>query len=117
MEDTNTIQKNDPVKPVGAILIPVTIISFVLFDTNIYYTVAAAIFFHQFISFYFNLNEKIPLRNLAGMMFTLNYLFGPALMFHWLNPFVEDNYSMRGNAEDYFTYAIPAMLLFLTGLY
>ena len=117
MEELKTVHTNNPGKPVFPVLIPVTLISFVLFDTDLYYTVAAAIFFHQFISFYFNLNERIPLRNLAGMMFTLNYLFGPALMFHWLNPFVEDNYSMRGNAEDYFTYAIPAMLLFLAGLY
>ena len=117
MEELKTVHTNNPGKPVFPVLVPVTLISFVLFDTDLYYTVAAAIFFHQFISFYFNLNERIPLRNLAGMMFTLNYLFGPALMFHWLNPFVEDNYSMRGNAEDYFTYAIPAMLLFLAGLY
>lgn len=117
MEDSKTIQVNNPDKPVFAILIPVTIVSFVFFDTNLYYTVAAAIFFHQFISFYLNLNYKIPLRNLAGMMFTLNYLFGPALMFHWLNPFVEENYSMRGQPGEYFIYAIPAMLLFLTGLY
>lgn len=117
MDDVKTLHTNNPGKPVFAVLIPVTIVCFVLFDTNIYYTAATAIFFHQFISFYFNLNEKIPLRNLAGMMFTLNYLFGPALMFHWLNPFVEDNYSMRGTPEEYFIYAIPAMVLFLVGLY
>lgn len=104
-------------KKVFILLIPTALISYVIFGYNIYFTASTIIFFHQFYSLFINIGNKIPLRNLAGTMFSLNYLFGPALMYWWLNDFIDADYTMRGNPDDYFFYAIPAILLFLFGLY
>lgn len=112
-----TINPIYKVNPVYKWLLPTIIVCYFLFNSNIYYTLASAIFFHQFISLFLNVGKKIPLRNLAGTMFSLNYLLAPALMFFWLNPFVGEDYRMRGDATDYFIYAIPAIIMFLAGLY
>lgn len=94
-----------------------TFIGFYFFDYNIYYGVGTMIFLHQFLSLYFKLGENIPIRNWVGTMFTLNYLLSPALMWHWLDPHMNDIYKMQGDAENYFKYAIPAMLALLIGIY
>lgn len=100
----------------NVLIIPLFAVSYLIFEFNIYYAISTAIFFHQFILLYKGLGEKIPFRNLVGTMFSLNFLFAPVLLFYWLNPIIDPDYSMRGDPETYFQYAIPAILLFLIGL-
>ncbi|MDQ3846998.1 MAG: hypothetical protein M3342_23735 [Bacteroidota bacterium] len=92
--------------------------SFTIFHFDYYYSLAVIIFIHQFLSLYFKLGKAIPIRNLIGTMFSLNYLFSPVLMFSWLDAYVDyDEFQMRGDPETYFAYAIPAILLLIIGLY
>jgi hypothetical protein len=89
---------------------------YVVLELEIYYVLAITISAHQFFSLYLKLGDRIPVRNLIGAMFSLNYLFSPVLIYLWLNPHTEDLYTMKVDSQIYFNYAIPAILLFLIGL-
>jgi len=62
------------------------------------------------------LGDRIPVRNLIGTMFSLNYLLSPVLMYLWLGSFGDELQTMKVNPQEYFSYAIPAILLFIIGL-
>jgi hypothetical protein len=88
---------------------------FVEFD--FYYQVATSIFIYQAVCFFDNLGKGLNIRYLIGLLYSLNYLFGPMLMYSWLNPFVEIQYTLKGDPDVYFSYVIPAILCMLAGLH
>ncbi len=89
---------------------------YAVLELDLYYVLAITIFAHQFFSLYMKLGDKIPVRNLIGVMFSLNYLLSPVLIYLWLYPYTEELYTMKVDPQIYFSYAIPAILLFLIGL-
>lgn len=99
------------------IFITCQLLALVFIEFDLYYQVATAIFIYQAVSFFDNLGNGLNIRYLIGMLYALNYLFGPALMYSSLNQYVEVQYSLKGEPEMYFTYVIPAMLCMLAGLH
>jgi hypothetical protein len=110
----NTINKYTTVNSSFFSIYGVSVLLFLLlFNYNLIYSVAILIFLHQAFSFYFSLGKQVSIRKLMGMMYSLNYLFSPVLMYTWLNPYTNENFTMKGDPNVYFSYAIPCVLLFL----
>ncbi len=92
-------------------------ISLFLFDFDFYYQAAIAIFNYQFLSFYFEIGKGLNIRYLIGTIYSLNYLFAPVLMYTWLNPYVEIQYTLKGDPNRYFEYVLPGIAAMLLGLH
>jgi hypothetical protein len=92
-------------------------ISLIVIPFNVYYQAAVGIFIFQFLSLFYSVGEGYPIRYLIGTVYSLNYLLSPVLMFNWLNPYIGENFRMKGEPDFYFTYAIASILLFLAGLH
>lgn len=100
-----------------AVLFLCQILSMLFIKLDLYYQVANGIFFYQALRFFYDFGNGLSIRYLMGMLYSLNYLFGPVLMYEWLNPFVEIQYTLKGDPNLYFSYAIPAILCMLAGLH
>jgi hypothetical protein len=94
----------------------IEILFLIFFGLDIYYQIALAIFLYQFLSMLFKIGDSFPIRNLIGTVYSINYLLSPVLMYSWLNDYTIVWYRMKGTADDYFGYAIPAMLCLIVGL-
>src|SRR5690606_29284587 len=88
-----------------------------LIEFDFYYQVATSIFIYQAVCFFTNVGRNLSIRYLIGVLYSLNYLFGPVLMFSWLNPYIEIQYTLKGEPDLYFSYVIPAILCMLAGLH
>jgi len=78
---------------------------------------ALAITIHQFMLLFNSVGTVIPIRYLFGAFMCLQMLLGPTFAYNGLDQYQFVGYKMRIPEEEYFTYAIPAVVLFILGLH
>ena len=72
---------------------------------------------HQFMSLFVFTGYIIPIRYLFGSFMCLQFLLGPCFAYNGLDQYQYFMYRMRIPEQDYFTYAIPAVVAFVIGLH
>ena len=93
------------------------IIFFLFPGLSMYSYFAILITLHQFLLLFYSFNFIIPIRYLFGAFMSLQMLLGPALAYNGLDSFQHSRYTMQIPEADYFTYVIPAVICFITGLH
>ncbi|MGN6605072.1 MAG: hypothetical protein ACTHK8_21630 [Ginsengibacter sp.] len=78
---------------------------------------ALAITLQQFFLLFFSIGSVIPIRYLAGTLMCIQMLLGPTFAYNGLDKYQYIDYIMRIPESDYFSYAIPAVILFILGLH
>lgn len=79
---------------------------------------ALAITLHQFLLLFYSIGAVIPIRYLAGSFMCLQMFVGPVLAFNGLDAYQTDPvYRMKVPETEYFTYVLPAVILFIAGLH
>jgi hypothetical protein len=125
MRNNLAIQQNSPAaqQSVGlfnnqivTVIIIAQALSLATFGFDWYIQTSVFITLTQGVLFFFNVGKNIPIKYLIGLLFSINYLLCPIAMFNGLNEYVDPNYQMVGPQAEYFTYAIPAMLMLILGL-
>lgn len=89
---------------------------FVCYSLSIFSYVALLISAYQFCLVFVSVNNFIPVRYLSGFMMCLQMLIGPTLAYNGLDQYQEGFSKMQIPEAEYFTYVIPAVLFFITGL-
>lgn len=79
--------------------------------------IAILIFLHQFILLFYSINYVIPIRYIFGAFMCLQMLLGPALAYNGLDKFQYFLYKMQVPEDQYFSYALPAVITFILGLH
>jgi hypothetical protein len=79
--------------------------------------IALAITLQQFLLLFYSIGSVIPVRYLAGAFMCLQMLLGPTLAYNGLDVYQRLEYQMKIPELQYFSYAIPAVLLFIFGLH
>ncbi|MDB5191414.1 MAG: hypothetical protein JWQ96_977 [Segetibacter sp.] len=72
---------------------------------------------HQFLLLFFSIGDIIPIRFLFGSFMCLQMLLGPVLAFNGLDQYQYPIFRMQVTETAYFSYAIPGVLMFITGLH
>jgi hypothetical protein len=78
---------------------------------------AVMITLHQFMLLFYAQGFVIPIRYLFGAFMCLQMLLGPVLAFNGLDQYQRGNYKMQISEAEYFSYVIPAVILFIAGLH
>jgi len=86
-----------------------------IFGLSMLGSVSILIFVYYLLEFIRKTNECIALREFIMLLFTLNYLFSPALMYLGLEKY--QYYGMKIDQQAYFTLALPSVFLLHKGLY
>jgi hypothetical protein len=60
-------------------------------------------------------NDYLALKELFFCLFSLQFLFGPALAYNGFDEYTITSYRMKISSEDYFSYTIPLFIAFLLG--
>lgn len=105
-------------------LIPIAIAALViyfLFNRFFSYSnlssMALAIFFFEILSLLEALGNRIPVRSMFCVLYGLNFLAAPALMYNGYEEFQPLAYIMKIPEDIYFSYALPAYIFFRIGLF
>ncbi len=72
---------------------------------------------YQFILLFNSIGHIIPVRYLLGSFMCIQFFIGPVLAYNGLDAYQYFMYTMRVPQEQYFSYAIPAVVLFILGLH
>ncbi|MEO5892444.1 MAG: hypothetical protein ABIQ31_19500 [Ferruginibacter sp.] len=72
---------------------------------------------HQFMLLFNSIGHVIPIRYLFGAFMCMQFFIGPTLAYNGLDQYQYIHYKMKIPEGEYFTYAIPAVLSFITGLH
>lgn len=80
-----------------------------------YFAIMIAI--HQFLLLFYSIGYILPVRFLLGAFMCLQMLVGPCFAYNGLDEFQRSYYKMQVSEFEYFSYAIPAVLLFIAGLH
>ena len=72
--------------------------------------IALLLFLHQFLLLFYSIDYVIPIRYLFGTMMCLQFFVGPALAYNGLDQYQFITYKMQVPEEQYFLYAIPAVI-------
>lgn len=85
---------------------------------SVWSVLALAVTLHQFMLVFYAMGSAIPIRYLAGALLSLQMLLGPTLAFNGLDAFQTNAiYRMQVSEETYFSYVLPAVVLFIIGLH
>ncbi len=85
------------------------------FGFSLYATIAVLLFTGYAGNFFKQLTQKVAFREFILFLYSLNYLFSPALMYNGLEQY--QYYDMLLDEETYFKLVIPAILLLHTGMF
>ena len=72
---------------------------------------------HQFVVLFSSIGYVIPVRYLLGSFMCVQFFIGPAFAFNGLDQYQGAIYRMKVSEVTYFSYAIPAVMCFITGLH
>jgi hypothetical protein len=86
-------------------------------DMSWWSLLALAISIHQFLLLFFSIGAVIPIRYIAGTFMCLQMLLGPTFAYNGLDQYQFVDYKMKIPEATYFSYAIPAVLMFILGLH
>lgn len=78
---------------------------------------ALLIALHQFFLLFFSMNSVIPIRYLLGSFMCLQMFIGPVFAYNGLDQYQYFMYRMKVPEIEYFSYAFPAVILFIIGLH
>ncbi len=78
---------------------------------------ALVISLFQFILLFNSIGSLIPVRYLLGSFMCVQFLIGPSFAYAGLDKYQYFKYVMQIPANEYFLYAIPAIVLFIIGLH
>ncbi|MDP4285507.1 MAG: hypothetical protein Q8891_13865 [Bacteroidota bacterium] len=84
---------------------------------SIWSFLALMIAVHQFMLVFYSYGYVIPVRYWCGAMMSLQMLVGPSFAYNGLDKYQFIKYRMQVPEYDYFSYAIPAVILFILGLH
>ena len=76
---------------------------------------AVGIFAYWLSALLFRSNHSLPIKELFLSLYSLQYLFGSALMYNGFDYYYSDYNKMKITSEDYFTFVIPVFLCFCLG--
>jgi len=85
-------------------------------EISLYSFFALMISVYQFILLFYSIGFILPIRYLAGSLMCLQMLFGPALAYNGLDEYQLGFLKMQVDEATYFSYVIPATIMFLIGL-
>ncbi|CAN5350726.1 hypothetical protein BH09BAC2_BH09BAC2_15740 [soil metagenome] len=89
------------------LLIPgITVFSFLAFTISLY----------QFFLLFYSANHIIPVRYIFGALMCLQFLIGPGLAYNGFDEYQYFVYKMQIPEVEYFSYALPAVVVFILGL-
>lgn len=72
---------------------------------------------HQFLLLFYSYGYVIPIRYWAGALMCLQMLVGPSFAYSGLEQYAYIRYKMQIPESEYFSYALPAVILFILGLH
>ena len=101
----------------GVYFLIILTIRLLFLDISWHSFIAVAIMIHQFMSFFMLVGYVVPIRYIFGIFISLQFLLGPTFAYNGLDPYQYFMYRMRIPEEEYFTYAIPAVVAFIFGLH
>lgn len=102
----------------GVYFLILVFIRIIWIDLSVYSFLALVITLHQFLLLFYSVGVVIPIRYLAGSFMCLQMLLGPTFAYNGLDAYQTNIvYTMRIPELTYFTYMIPAMILFIVGLH
>ena len=101
----------------GFYILALILIRSVWLDMSWFSFIAIAITLHQFLLLFFSVGSVIPIRYLAGTFMCVQMLLGAVIAYNGADAFQRFEYQMKIPEMDYFTYAIPAVALFIVGLH
>jgi hypothetical protein len=73
------------------------------------------IFFYWISSLLIHSNDYLPIMEMFFSLFSLQFLFGPALSYNGFDEYTIASYRMKINSETYFQYTIPMFIAFPLG--
>lgn len=100
-----------------AYFLGLVVVILVIPDISVWRFLALAIAGHQFLLLFYSYGYVIPARYWAGAMACLQYLVGPSFAYSGLDELMYFKYRMQVPEDVYFSYAIPAVILFILGLH
>ncbi len=92
-------------------------IRFLFIDLSGIGFIAIMISLHQFMLLFDSISHFISVRYLLGSFMCVQYLLGPTFAYNGLDQYQYFEYRMAIPEVDYFLYAIPAVLAFITGVH
>lgn len=101
----------------GVYLVAAIAIRLVFFQMSWFSYIALLITLHQFLLLFYSIGYIIPVRFIAGAFMCMQMLLGPALAYNGLDAYQRPESQMQIPQFDYFSYAIPAVICFITGLH
>jgi hypothetical protein len=101
----------------ASLLIMAVVLRLVFSEMSWYSYVALIISLHQFFLLFNSIGEVIPVRYLFGSFMSLQILLGPVFAYNGLDVYQYYLYKMQVPEGTYFSYAIPAVALFILGLH
>lgn len=102
----------------GFYILTLILIRLIWSDMSWFSFFAIAVTLHQFILLFYSVGAVIPIRYLAGAFMCLQMLLGPTLAYNGLDAYqTNEVYQMKIPEAEYFTYVIPAVILFILGLH
>ena len=85
-------------------------------ELSLYTYLAFMISAYQFMLLFYSIGFILPVRYLAGSLMCMQILVGPALAYNGLDEFQMGFLKMQVDESTYFSYVIPATIMFLIGL-
>lgn len=85
-------------------------------DLSLYSYLAFMISAYQFMLLFYSIGFILPVRYLAGSLMCVQMLVGPALAYNGLDEYQLGFLKMQVDESTYFSYVIPATIMFLLGL-
>ena len=79
--------------------------------------IALLISLHQFLLLFYSINYIIPIRYIFGFLMCLQFLIGPTLAYNGMDQYQYFLYKMQVPEQEYFSYAIPAVVCFIIGMH
>ena len=95
-------------------LIAILLVNFI-FDYDLLSSIGIGIFVFWIFSLVIASNEYLPIMALFFTLFSLQFLFSPALSYNGFDEYTNLSYRMKINSVEYFTFVIPLFLIFPFG--
>jgi len=97
-------------------IIVILAIRLVFFGISWYSYLAVILSIYQFILLFDSIGKIIPVRDLLGSFMCIQFFIGPVFAYNGLDNYQYFMYVMKVSEAAYFSYSIPAVILFILGV-
>lgn len=101
----------------GVFILACLIIRLAFVDMSIWSYLAVVISIYQFSLLFNSIGHILPTRHLLGSFMCLQFFVGSTFAYNGLDRYQYFKYKMRIPESEYFSYVIPAVVLFILGLH